>query len=220
MARGTWGGTTDPHIFKCDIHFIRSGQHCQTGFHLRDVAINDNTEQEVADQVRTVLWSPFRTLLATTDTVDFVTAKILGQDTGAVAAGNAEAGTSSADAGQQVPSFMCALVTLKSEIRKRYGQGRMFFPVVAESQIDTNNASSILIGGMTTIINAINDNFTGDPVTHDLILVNAHGVLPPRAPTAHSPGRPEIPASWYDVVSVRLNTQLTALRSRKVGVGS
>lgn len=220
MARGTWGGTTDPHIFKVDIHFIRSGQHCQTGFHVRDVAINDNTEQEVADQARTVLWDAFRPLLCTTDTVDFITARILGGDTGAVAAGNSQAGTSTADAAAQVPSFMCALLTLKSEIRKRYGQGRMFMPVVAESQIDTNDASTTLVGGMNTFITAMTDNFTGDPVTHDLLLVNAHGVIPPLAPGPHTAGHPEIPASWYDVVSVRLNTQLTSLRTRKVGHGS
>lgn len=220
MARGTWGGAGDPNVFRVIIRFLLGSQHCQTGFHLRDVAINDNTEQEVADEVRAQLWGPFRNMLYDSDTLEDVEAQILGQDTGAVAAGAAQAGTIAFNADQMLPSFVSCNIVLKSEIRKRYGQGRMFVPMRKESQISGDNVSAEGLVFVNDLITAMTDHFTGDPVTHDLLLVNAHGILPARPPVGSSPGRPEIPASWYDVVSVRANSIATSLRSRKVGVGS
>lgn len=220
MARGTWGGTLDPNIFKVNVRFTLSGSKCQWGFKLRDVGIQDNTEQEVADQVRSVVETPFRNSIATQDTFDGVDAQILGQDTGAYANPVGTAGTNPITDSQKIPSFMAVNVALKSEIRKKYGQGRFFLPVRHEGAIDGDTLNATGQAVINDIINALTTNFQGDPVTHDLLLVNAHGVLPPRPATQTRPARPEIPASWYDVVSLRINTVVTALHSRKSGVGS
>lgn len=220
MARGTWGGATDPNIFRCTIRYLKDGQHCQTGFYLRDVAINDNTEQDVANEIRDQLETPFRNFLRNSDGIEGFDARILGQDTGAFANPVLTNGASQTSDAEAVPNFVAVVLTMKSEIRKRYGQGRMFLPVPSEDEIDGNQLS--VFGHQTTdpFVTALTDHFTGDPLTHDLLLVNAHGTLPARAPTPTTPGRPEIPPSWYDVVSLRLNTILSSLRSRKVGVGS
>lgn len=220
MARGTWGGATDPNIFKVTIRYLARNQHCQTGFHLRDVAINDNTEQDVADECAAQLTGTFRQLLAPTDTLEGFDARILGQDTGATNTVVVGSGLAVTDAQKEGPNFIAGCLTLKSEIRKRYGQGRMFLPIASEEWIDNDVFNANGVNQIQQFINALTDHFTGDPVTHDLLMVNAHGILPPRPPTATTPGRPEIPASWYDVTSLRLNTVVTFLRSRKVGVGS
>jgi hypothetical protein len=115
---------------------------------------------------------------------------------------------------------MAANVALKSEIRKRYGQGRMFLPVSAERFVGGN---ILLEPGILTIqafITKLVDNFIGSAVGHDLHLVNAHGILPQIGSPEVGTGHAEIPRSWYDVTSLRLNTQVTMLRSRKAGVGS
>jgi hypothetical protein len=220
MARGTWGGTLDPHIFKCTIRFLLGTQQCQTGFHVRDVGIQDNSEQDVANEIQTQLQGPMLTLLGPNDSVTGFDARILGQDTGASVQGGGGPGQQQINTAETVPTFMSACVALKSEIRKRYGQGRMFLPCVSEGFIDGDIINTNGINNFNVFIQAMTDHFTGDPVTHDLLLVNAHGVLPPRPPSGSYPGRAEIPAMWYDVLSLRLNTIVTSLRSRKVGIGA
>lgn len=220
MARGTWGGSGDPNVFRCTIRFRLGTQKCQTGFHLRDVAFNDNTEQEVAEEMQTQLLTPFRGILHSTDSIESWEAAILGQDTGYSLPETNGAGTLSDGASSIEPTFVSAVVSLKSEIRKRYGQGRMFWPTRSESSIDGDVFNAGAIAMYTVLVDAFTDHFTGDPVTHDLLLVNAHGIIPAHGVIGNPGYHPEIPASWYDVLSLRLNTVVTSLRSRKVGVGS
>lgn len=220
MARGTWGGATDPNIFRCTVRFRLGVSKCQTGFHLRDVAINDNTEQDVAEEMQTQLLAAFKGILSTADAVESWEAAILGQDTGYSLPEVAGAGSTAYDATTQAPDFVSAVVALKSEVRKRYGQGRMFWPIFAENMIDENVLSAVGINVLTNLVTAFTDHFTGDPVTHDLLLVNAHGLIPQHGAPGLPGYHPEIPPSWYDVLSLRLNTVVTSLRSRKAGVGS
>lgn len=220
MARGTWGGALDPNIFRCTIRFRLGTQKCQTGFHLRDVGIQDNSEQDVAEEMQTQLLTIFRGILTTNDFIESWEAALLGGDTGYSLPEVNGAGTNAYAASTAEPSFLAACVALKSEIRKRYGQGRMFWPIANEPMVDGDVFSTTGVNVLTGVVNVFTDHFTGDPVTHDLLLVNAHGLLPQRGAPGAPGYRPEIPPSWYDVLSLRLNTVVTSLRSRKVGVGS
>jgi hypothetical protein len=223
MARGTWGGVLDPSIFRVTYRFTLRGQKCQTSFKLRDVATNDNSAQDVADEVHTQLTPGFRNLLLYTDGIELIDVIKIGTEEGGVhlyspADGQGQVNDGGGPTG--VPSFVTANVSLKSEIRKRYGQGRMFVPVVTQEWIDgqfLNNSGNTAIQAWLT---AMSDHFMGDPATHDLILVNAHPALPLRGAPGQPGYRAAIPASWYDVVSLRINTTLTTLRSRKAGVGT
>lgn len=220
MARGTWGGLTDPNIFKVNIQFLLGTSKCQTGFKLRDAAVQDNSTQQVADQVRNVLQDPIRSLLGGTDQFVGVDVLKMGTEDGAFAPSSVSVGAYPVGGGAEMPNFMAANVALKSEIRKRYGQGRMFLPIVNDEQVDGNALS---VTGQTrpqAFIDALVGNFSGSILTHDLILVNAHPALAQRLVPGVPGYRPAIPASWYDVVSVRLNLIVTMLRSRKAGVGS
>lgn len=222
MARGTWGGLTDPNIFKVTFRWRSGTSHCQMGFKLRDVAVQDNTAQEVADEVSTQLNTAFRFLIRPIDALESIDVIKLGTEEGGVhqftpAEG---AGGDTANAGSWLPEFLCANISLKSEIRKRYGQGRFFLPIAQENYIDTNLLNNAGVTAMNGFVNPLIEHFTGDPATHDLILVNAHPALAQRG-TVGVPGyRAAIPASWYDVTAVRVNTLVTSLRSRRVGVGS
>lgn len=220
MARGTWGGGGDPHVFQVTVRFRLGLSICQFGFKLRDALVQDNSEQEVADEVATVMSDTLHALMLDSDRVEGVDAKILGQDTGAYHNYVGQAGTMSGTLEYRVPTFMSANIALKSEIRKRYGQGRLFLPVRLEGHVDGDSLSTAGMTHFTGFVDALTEHFTGDTATHDLILVNAHGALPIRAATPGYPGRPAIPASWYDVVTVRINSLVTSLRSRKAGVGS
>jgi hypothetical protein len=220
MARGTWGGALDPNIFRCTIRFRLGVSKCQTRFHVRDVGIQGQTEQDVAEEMQTQLLTPFRGLLSDADAIESWEAAKLGGDTGYSLPETGGTGTTGHNVTTEAPDFMAAVVSLKSEIRKRYGQGRMFWPIFAENMIDENVLSTIGVNVLTTLVTAFTDHFTGDPVTHDLLMVNAHGLIPQHGAPGLPGYHPEIPPSWYDVLSLRLNTVVTSLRSRKAGVGS
>ncbi len=220
MSRGTWGGTLDPSIFKVNLRFKLGSSFCQTGFKLRDVGTKDNSAQDVADEVATQLEAPFKTLLKPTDSLEGIDVIKLGSEEGGWHPFSPSVGLFSFTDAEELPHFMCANIALKSEIRKRYGQGRMFLPLVADALVDGNILTTGGVSRMNIFLTPLQDHFTGDPVTHDLLLVNAHPALPQRAAPGAPDYRPAIPATWYDVVSVRINNVATFLRSRKVGVGS
>jgi len=220
MARGTWGGGGDPSIFKVNLLFLMGTSKCQTGFKLRDVGIQDNDANEVAAEVLTQLQAPFVALLSPQDSFLGVDVLKLGTDEGGWAPGTMGAGQWDTTVAAELPNFTSMCLNLKSEVRKRYGQGRMFLPVVNEAAVSGNTFATGSTARFDTFITAMTTHFTGDPVTHDLILVNAHGNLAARGAVGDPGYRPAVPASWYDVTSLRLNTLITSLRSRKAGVGS
>lgn len=222
MARGTWGGALDPNIFRVTFRFTNRSQHCQTSFKVRDAVTNDNSAQEVADSVATAVSSNFRNLLLTSDTLDGIDVIRLGSEEGGwhpFTPAEGQGGLDISSAGNGTPAFVAANLSLKSEIRKRYGQGRMFLPMVHDGWMDGNLLNNTGVTNINTFIAALTSNYTGDPVTHDLILVNAHPALPEHLSPGQPGHRAAIPASWYDVVSLRLNTTVTMLRSRKLGNG-
>lgn len=222
MARGTWGGTLDPNIFHVNIRFLRSGQHCQTGFKVRDAVTNDNTAQEVAEAVDAAILSSFRGLLLTNEQVEGIDVRRLGSEEGGWVPKTYAEGSGGLDvssAGNGTPAFIAANLALKSEIRKRYGQGRMFLPMSHDGWMDGNFMNSTGVSNFAAFLTAMTSNFTGSTTTHDLILVNAHPAIPEHLAVGQPGYRAAVPASWYDVVSLRLSTTITFLRTRKYGVG-
>jgi hypothetical protein len=213
-------GLTDPNIFKVRIRFQIGQNQCETGFKLRDVATQDNTPATVSATVEPWAHTNFRTLLNSDDTLVAVDVLKMGTDEGHEHLFINEHGTRDDGAGALVPSFLAVNISMKTQLRKRYGQGRMFWPIRAESQVQQDSIAPGAIAGFQGVLDALTGLFTGDPITHDLILVNTHGILPPRAAHGSTPARPEIPASWYDVESFKVNLPLTSLRSRKVGIGA
>lgn len=222
MARGTWGGALDPNIFQVNLQFTLGTVKAQTGFKLRDVAAQDNSCEDVANEVRAQLESPFRNLLTAVDFLTAIDVVKLGTEESFIslftpAEGPGALQTSLA---QTLPSFMVCNVSLKSEIRKRYGQGRMYLPLRDENHVQGDTINALGVTAMNVFVNPLIEHFTGDALTHDLLMVNAHPAMPQRAAPGAPNYRAAIPASWYDVVSVRVNTAITTLRSRKLGVGT
>lgn len=219
MAKGTLFGLTDPNVFKVNVRFTIGNEKCQTGFKLRDLATQDNSVQDVIDAVDPWVTNFFKPLLMTADKIDAIDVTKLGSDEGAEKLYVGVTGNIAGSTPQFQPSFIAANIALKTSLRKRYGQGRMFWPLREEGWQDAGFLNAAGIAAFQGAITGLTDAFSGSVITHDLVLVNTHGVLPARAATGSSPARPEIPASWYDVEVVKLNTLVTSLRSRKIGIG-
>jgi hypothetical protein len=218
MADGTMGGALDQNVFKVSIGYLSQGQHCQTGFKLRDVAVNDNDAGEVNDAVQ--LWAngAFKALLLDSDFLEYVDVVKLFSEEGSRHDYVNNAGTRAASASSILPTFLACNISLKTQRRKRYGQGRMFWPMRDDRWVDLDILNA---GGIAAFQGAIDDlvaRFTG--LTADLHLCNSHLTIPARAATTTTPARAAIPPHWYDVDTVKLETAVTAIKSRKVGRGS
>ena len=220
MAKGTIGGIADQNVFKVNVRFKINQQECQTGFKLRDVAVNDNSVQDVIDTVVPWVNDSFRTILSTADAIVGVDCIKLHSEEGAEHLFVNLFGTQAQSNTQKIPGFIAVGIALKTSIRKRYGQGRMFWPIRDENLIDQDFLNAAGVTAIQGVIDALTTLFTGDQLTHDLLLVNSHEVLAPRAAHGSTPARLEIPPTWYDVDVVKLNTTITGLRSRKVGIGA
>lgn len=220
MATGTIGGLTDAHVFDVTISFNRGTNQCQTGFSLRDLAVQDNSAQDVADAVVPWVNNFFRTMLTTADAINFVDVKQVASTNGFTHPFNNVFGSMNPSSFVRTPSFLCVAVALKTQRRARYGQGRMYWPIPTEDWMEADNVNATAVTAYQGAIDDLVSNFSGSVLTHDLALVNHHGILPPRAAHGQTPARPEIPATWYDVDVVKLSTVIRSLRSRRTGIGS
>jgi hypothetical protein len=219
MASGTRGGLTDQHVFKVTHRFMVAGQRQQLGYHVRDVAVNDNTPETVANVADGWGMTNLRTLLLTQDNYVATDVIQLDSDQGFTIDHVNVVGTKSVAGVAPLPSFLAVQVALKTQRRKRYGQGRFFLPLRDENDITQDSLITTAVTAFQGVVDALTDLFMGSEVTHDLLLCNTHGIIPPKAATSTSPARPEIPPSWYDVDAVILKSAVTMLRSRKAGIG-
>ena len=76
------------------------------------------------------------------------------------------------------------------------------------------------LAAFTAFVDALTATYVGASTGQEWILVNSHPALLAGRPNGTRPSVAAVPASWYDVTSIRLNTQVGSLRSRKQGVGS
>lgn len=220
MARGQWGGGFDVRPRRCTISFRLGLSECKTGFHLRAATTEFPSEQDVANAVGDFATTNFRTILTTGDELLGVDVVNLMTGEGFSISYNNQPGTNASVGAGLLPSYVMSSVVLKGELRRRYGQGRMYWPVRPEGWVDADALNATGTAALEGVLTSFETRFVRPGASSGLIACNVHGVLPPMAATPSRPARPEIPASWYDVTSTRLNTTVSFLRSRKAGVGS
>jgi hypothetical protein len=211
MATGTWslGGGTD--VYRATISFDRAGQKCQTGFHLREGTYSGSDPAEVAALVEPWATGQFAKLLQQSEKITGIDVEHLNSKTGhSISPANAPGVLASA----LTPSYMSVSVALKGSLRRRYGSGRMLWPVSSQSYIDVNNLSASALTTFNAVITDLVDRFVTNPITKDVVLCHLHGTI------AATENHPVIQPAWYDVTSVRLNRQLSAVRRRMQGSGS
>lgn len=211
MASGEWGGAFQQRVFRANIQFRHGGQNCQTGFHIRDVGINTLSPEDVANEVADFATTDFIQILHQTDQVVGIDVMNLVTSEGfAISPANAVG----AKLGTPCPSFLQLPVSIKGNLRKRYGNGRMLWPVYNIESMTGNVLVPAAVTAFQGVITAMTTRFMSDGVGATMRLVHLHGALPAVGT------RPAIPAQWYDATSLRLATVVSSLRRRKAGVGS
>lgn len=219
MAQGTWGGPSEVHPLRVTVKLRLGTSVCQFGFHLRSVVGDTPDLAGIADGAVTTISPTLVLILANVDefTSLIVTDVVTGEGVERPQTGKTgQAGQATAI----LPSFTAATVVMKSQIRRRYGQGRFFLPI--RGQIHSLN-ETLSGGGATAVGNliaAIMGAYGPASVANAPRLINYHKLLPATRPHTGPAPLAEVPASWYDVTSMRVNPTLTALHSRRQGVGS
>lgn len=211
MGTGAWGGNTGENVFRINILFRHGGQNCQTGFHLRDSLLQNRTPQDANEWIRPWVTTHFAKLLHTTDQIVGIDAINLTSGEGYTHSPQALMGT---EPGTPAPSFLTIPISLKGSIRRRYGNGRMLWPVYNKETIEGNQigaAGQTIVNG---VITALADLAVGDPLLRNFVLCHAHKDIP-----AHGT-RLLVPAAYYDVTSIRANYVFSSLKRRKTGVGA
>jgi hypothetical protein len=209
--KGGWGGTFDQRVFRAKVLFTRAGQKCQTGFHLRDVGINTLDPEEVATEVAAWATTSFRTILQSADQITGIDVENLVTREGFSIS---PANVMGAYGGTPAPSYLSVTVSLKGSIRRRYGNGRMLWPMA----VLTNQSGNVMSNDLAAIYEACIDDmearFLGPDITTSMHLIHLHDDL------KDAGGAVVVPKQWYDITSLRLNRTFSSLRSRQVGHGS
>lgn len=208
--QGPWGADETWRIFRVNIAFTREGQKCQTGFHVRDSGVQGMTEEEVANVFHPWASTQFIKFLRTTDS-------LIGVDVENLVTREGFSHSFTNQPGQindaPAPSFLTVPISIKGSIRRRYGNGRMLWPVPSQGFLNGNVLHPTFAAYYQAALTALSDIALGDGVSRDVVLVHAHG------PLAALNARPAVPAMWYDATSLRLNTTIGSLSRRKIGHG-
>lgn len=218
---GSWGGTGDIHPLRVRISFTLDSVKAQTGFVLRDQSLAPSNPQDCAENVGAFVEANMRGLFYNIDRFDGVDVLDLTTGEGGGYSFNNIVGSLPNNNAEALPSYVTASIAMKGELRRRYGQGRMLMPVRAEHFSDRNVLNGAGVAAFNGFITAMQSQYMETVFsTKRYRLITVHGVIPPRAATPTAPARPEVPPTWYNVTSLRLNSVMSFLRSRKVGVGT
>lgn len=213
MATGTWGPDGDTRIFRVNVSWKRALQNCMTGFHLRDVGAGTAEPEDVVDAV--VPWAQVQFIKCIHVSDDLLGVDVVRLDTKTGASHSFSNLHGTGPAGRP-PAFLTVPVSLKGTIRSRYGNGRMLWPISSMASFDNDVITDATAAAYQGVIDDLASRFiNGGGLFDTLTLVHAHKRLP-----AFGSRLTAIPASWYDISSIRLNKSLSSLRRRKVGVGS
>jgi hypothetical protein len=211
MATGSWGGALTQRVFRANIKFRHGGSDCQTGFYLRDVGINTLSPEDVANEVYDFAKVQFRKLMHNTDVLQGVDVTNLVTTEGF---SKSEVGVAGIQPGTPCPSYVTVPVALKGSIRKRYGSGRMLWPVPSVESLSGNTLVGATAAVLSEIAVDMASRFLGSGIGDTMTLIHLHPAFTPKNKSV------EVPATWYDITSIRVSSITSSLRRRKTGAGS
>jgi hypothetical protein len=224
MATGTWNATNAFRVYQVKVQFRLGLSLCQFGFGMRSTAGSADVSQAILDSVVPFMTTNLRPLLAPFDQLVSADVENVLERTGVSHDFGNIGGTSDAQGVTAEPSMLACVVSMKSGVRTRLGTGRFFFPLRSEGQVSGDVLSDGGRQGIQAFVTAFAGEYIGVNPVMGARLANFHGALPERPRTGRRATElgplPAIESRWYDVESLRLNTVVTALKSRKAGVGS
>lgn len=196
-------------VFKIIVMMECRLQQIQFSFHLRDTGVPTSTAQNAHDDALEWLNTIYRPCLSSQVAVKRLSAERLITKEYHQTEFAALTGLYG-EAQKLTTNALC--ISLKSNLRSRHANGRMFWPLGSDPINDRANESGFNV--IATAAAATAARWTGIAALTNRKLVVVGAGAPD--PVTGAPGAPR----WTDVETVKVNPVVTNLRSRKVGVGS
>lgn len=197
------------NIFKVTLFMTAEQQKIQTGFHLRDTGINNETPETAVNAVLPWVTGAYRNTIGGDVSIDRLDAiEITSREYFAHEFTN----TPGTGGNAMTTSLLAALVSLRSSKRSRWRNGRMFWPLQGAPVNGLITGSNLT--GLTTAADDLADRFIGSQLLKNFLLVVVAQAR------IQKQTRPAIEHSWIDVDTIRVSNIATALHRRKIGVGA
>jgi hypothetical protein len=196
-------------VFRITHKMVIRQQHMQFSYHLRDALIPNMTSEDAFNDAEAFMNASLLPAFSAQVTFErleaerLITKEFFAKDyvnkTGAVQ-------------GAFRSTMLCTCVSLKSASRSRHRNGRMFWP--AHGDLNNDVLDGPVLQGFTTAAAAMAAKWVGQVIVGNFNVVVVGRLAPAQV------GLPFGPPFWTDVTTIRVNPIVSALRSRKVGVGN
>lgn len=196
-------------VFRVTVGMGCRGQRLQTSFHVRDFGIPNATVESIHGEIKPWVLAAFRAAMPNDLAIQRLEVQRLIENSYFAEDFIGIAGTTN---GGMTTSFMASCVTLKSNLRSRHANGRMFWPFAGTAVNDA--ATGSVLANLNLAAADMLTRWGGVIIVGEAKLVVVGKPLLGGTPSEANPPR------WTDVEQVRVNPIVSALRSRKAGVGS
>lgn len=196
-------------VFRITVMMSCRLQQMQFSYHLRDVGVPTSTAEDAHADAKAWLNTIYRPALSADVAITrlaverLVEGSYFAEDFAALNGSGSQ---------QQLITSQALCISLKSNLRSRHANGRMFWP--ASGAPSNDRASGPGFDTIVTAAAATATRWTGSALlTNRKLVVVGAGIADPATGVLGPP-------RWTDVETIRVNPVITNLRSRKVGVGS
>jgi len=206
---GTVAGST---IYKVTVHGEIEQQQVQFGFHLRQTGFLDATDaSDVLPIMDTWTNTHLRTIL--NNTVRIVRTSVLEITTKEYAEQEYTNRFGTLNE-QSLPAFVAVLVSLRSPVRSRHRNGRMYWFGIAEGATSGSVIQPTALAVFQPVLDAFNAEFLNHTLTKPFNLVVVAQARPATV------NRPAIEHSYIDIEATRIAVNVTSMGTRRIGRGS
>lgn len=199
-------------VFKVQLFMRVRGSNIQTQWHLRDAGAPTSTAEDVLNDSHNFLTTELHPAIPTQCQIMKLSVVRLIENSYAQ---REYVGTAGSNTNAMASTMLASVIQLKSAYRERSANGRMFWP--APGAPNTDNHDGPILTAISLAAQKMQDRYCGPPLTslRKLVVVSYPKKKgnPPQFPV------PMPPTKWADVDLVRVSPLVTAIRSRKAGVG-
>lgn len=195
-------------VYKVTFRFLIRNQQIQTGFNLVDVGIPGESAASCLSNVVAFYGSKMRQALSNEVLLQRISAERWLEGSYAAEEFVNQPGTLNLP---MQSTFNALAISIRSSSRSRIANGRFFWPCAGSWANDTVGGSQLATA--TQMVADIADQYLGNPLFDNFHIGTVH------RPAKDDAGQPIGVHRWTEASALRLNPLVTALRSRKVGVG-
>lgn len=197
-------------VYRVTFKMLIRNQQIQTGFNLVDVGIPNESAQSCLENVRDFYLAKMRPALS--NEIFLQRIEVERWLEGSFFAQDFVGQNGSLNLPMQ-STYSCLAIAVRSNQRKRIANGRFFWPCAGSWANDTVGGAQL--AAATQMVADLTDQYLGNPLFDRFRIGTVHRPVKDKVT-----GLPIGVHKWTEATALRLNPVVSALRTRKVGVGN